>query len=103
MAADGRSRSIARSRTTHSGVPAMSSAAMLESTSCSATATNPLPPTRRNSPHSAAVTSWLRVIRNAGRPRDTRRTTVRIVPASRNRPPIARNGGMLPTTYLIAR
>jgi hypothetical protein len=76
---------------------------MLESTSCSATATSPLPPTSRNRPHQAAVTSWLRVIRKAARPRDTRIIAVSTAPASRKRAPMARNGGRLPTMYLMPR
>ena len=103
MAADGRSRSTARSRTTHRGVPAISSAASPESTSCSATATRPFPPTRRNSPTTAAVTSCAPVIRKAARPRSARTATSSTVPASRKRMPMARNGGRLVTVYLIAR
>ena len=61
----------ARSSTTQSGVPAISRAARPESTSCSATATSPLPPTSRNSPHRTAVTARARVIRKTSRPRSS--------------------------------
>ena len=103
VARDGRSRSTARSRTTHRDVPAIRRAARPEPTCCSATATTPFPPTRRNSPHSAAVAHCVRVMRNAVRPRSARTAASRIAPASRNRTPIARNGGNPATVYLIAR
>jgi hypothetical protein len=104
VAAEGRSRRTTRRRTTHSGVPAMSRAARPESTSCSATATRPLPPTSRNTPQTAAVVSWVRVMAKADRPRTSRIAATSTSPASRKRVPMATSGGRPPsTTNLIAR
>ncbi len=88
MAAEGRSRRSARSRTTHSGVPAISSAASPESTSCSATATSPLPPTRRKSPTTAGG-DQLRAA-SSGRP------TGRAAPGRRPAAPCRRAGSGCP-------
>jgi hypothetical protein len=63
-----------------------------------------LPPTRRNTPQTAAVLSWARVTEKAARPRTSRMTTTSTKPASRKRVPMAMKGGSPPsTTYLIAR
>ena len=72
VARPGCSPSSARRTTTHSGTEAISRAARLDGTSCSATVTRPLPPAASSVPTIAADTSWRRVMRSG--PRRTRRT-----------------------------
>ena len=52
----------------------------------------------------AAVTSWVRVIANAARPRTSRSAASSTRPARRKRVPIASSGGNPPSTvYLMPR
>ena len=83
-----------------SGVTPITSAVTPDGTVCSAHATRPLPPSSRKKP----VTAWSRHCAAVGRaaPRACSHASSN-APASTNRDPAMRNGGMSRTTTRIAR
>ena len=91
-----------RSRITHSGIEATSSAASPEGTFCSATLITALAP-GSISPTKPAASSSLRVGRMARRPRRAASTGRTIAATSTNRAPAPNRGGIVSTIRLIAR
>ncbi len=88
-----------RIRITHSGTEAISRAATLEGTSCSATVTTALAPGSRM-PTSSALSSWARVGRTERR---SERTPTITAPATAKRVPAPSRGGTVSTITRMAR